>query len=125
MLCNAFGYPAAKSLFNNNKKTLIYFWSQTQMNHYGKSIKILNNIRKIKPEYQFIGVSVQPLNQLAIDVNKMMKQEIKNQYAIIDFENASKKWIISLLNKAIITDKNGIIINGFANLFDPLIIDKL
>ena len=95
------------------------------MNHYGKSIKILNNIRKIKPEYQFIGVSVQPLNQLAIDVNKMMKQEIKNQYAIIDFENASKKWIISLLNKAIITDKNGIIINGFANLFDPLIIDKL
>ena len=115
----------SSSLFNNNKKTLIYFWSQTQMNHYGKSIKILNNIRKIKPEYQFIGVSVQPLNQLAIDVNKMMKQEIKNQYAIIDFENASKKWIISLLNKAIITDKNGIIINGFANLFDPLIIDKL
>ena len=55
----------------------------------------------------------------------MMKQEIENQYAIIDFEDASKKWIISLMNKAIIIDSKGKIINGFANFFDPSIINQL
>ena len=95
------------------------------MNHYGKTIKILNKIKKIKPDYQYVGISLQPLNQLAIDVNKMMKQEIENQYAIIDFEDASKKWIISLMNKAIILDSKGKIINGFANFFDPSIINQL
>ncbi len=115
---------SSNSIFNN-KKTLIYFWSQTQMNHYGKTIKILNKIKKIKPEYQYVGISLQPLNQLAIDVNKMMKQEIENQYAIIDFEEASKKWIISLINKAIILDSKGRIVNGFANFFDPSIINQL
>ena len=115
---------SSNTLFKD-KNTLIYFWSQTQMNHYGRAIKVVNKIKEIKPNYQFIGVSLQPLNQLAIDVSKMMNQEIKNQYSIIDFENASKKWIISLLNKAIITDSEGKIINGFGNLFDPLIVNEL
>ena len=37
------------------------------------------------------------------------------QYAFLNFESASKKWVLRLLNKAIIVDKNGVIIDGFAN----------
>ena len=36
-------------------------------------------------------------------------------YAFVVFESASKKWVMRLLIKAIIVDKNGVIIDGFAN----------
>ena len=62
---------------------------------------------------------------IALQVNKMLDLDNGKQFAIIDFENASKKWIITLLNKAIITDPDGKIINGFANIFDFNFLDQL
>ena len=45
----------------------------------------------------------------------MMQIDQNKQYAFLNFESASKKWVLRLLNKAIIVDKNGVIIDGFAN----------
>ena len=57
--------------------------------------------------------------------DRILKQDDKNQFAIINFENASKKWIITLLNKAIVIDQNGKIINGFGNVFDSKFLNEL
>ena len=102
----------------NKKPTIIYFWSQTQMNQYRKTLKIIEKIKIKKPEYRFVGISIQPLNKMVLKVNEMLGLDKKDQYAIINFENASKKWIITLLNKSIILDSKGNIVNGFANVFD-------
>ena len=114
---------SSESLFD--KKTVIYFWSQSQMNHYRKTLKMLEEVKINKPNYRFVGISIQPLNTMALEANKMLNQDNKNQFAIINFENASKKWIITLLNKAIVIDKNGKIINGFGNIFDSKFLNEL
>ena len=113
----------SNSLFN--KPTVIYFWSQSQMNHYRETLKIMEEIKIHKPQYRYIGISIQPLNKMSLQVNELLQQDLNNQFAIINFENASKKWIITLLNKAIIIDKNGEIINGFANVFDSNFLNEL
>ncbi len=109
----------------NKKPTIIYFWSQTQMNQYRKTLKIIEKIKIKKPEYRFVGISIQPLNKMVLKVNEMLGLDKKDQYAIINFENASKKWIITLLNKSIILDSNGNIVNGFANIFDLELLNEL
>jgi len=109
----------------NRKPTVIYFWSQSQMNHYRETLRILERIKKEKPKYRYVGISIQPLNRMALQVNQMLGQNLEDQFAIINFENASKKWIITLLNKSIIVDSNGKIVNGFANIFDANFLDEL
>ena len=109
----------------NKKPTIIYFWSQTQMNQYRKTLKIIEKIKIKKPEYRFVGISIQPLNKMVLKVNEMLGLDKKDQYAIINFENASKKWIITLLNKSIILDSKGNIVNGFANIFDLELLNEL
>ena len=37
----------------------------------------------------------------------------ENQFAMVNFENGSKKWVLTMLNKGIIIDKNGLIKEGF------------
>lgn len=113
------------STFFNKKPTVLYFWSQSQMNHYKKTLKIIEKFRIEKPQYRYIGICIQPLNTMALQVNQMLGLNIEDQYAIIDFENASKKWIITLLNKAIIIDLNGKISNGFANIFNTNFLNDL
>ena len=115
----------SSNIIFNRKPTVIYFWSQSQMNHYRKTLRILEMLKKEKPEYRYVGISIQPLNKMALQVNEILKQNIEDQFAIINFENASKKWIITLLNKSIVIDSNGKIANGFANFFDANFFDEL
>ena len=96
--------------------TVLYFWSQTQMNHFKESIEKVQLLQQKYPHYNFVGISIQPLNPIALEVYKMMDLEMKNQYGLVNFGAASKKWVITLLNKSIVLDRNGNIKNGFANL---------
>ena len=115
----------SSNILFNNKSTVIYFWSQSQMNHYRETLRIIEEIKIDKPEYRYVGISIQPFNQMALEVNEILKQNVDDQFAIINFKNASKKWIITLLNKAIVIDDNGKIINGFANVFDSSFVNEL
>ena len=115
----------SSNILFNKKSTVIYFWSQSQMNHYRETLKIIEEIKIDKPEYRYVGISIQPLNKMALEVNEILKQNVDDQFAVINFKNASKKWIITLLNKAIVIDNNGKIINGFANVFDSSFVNEL
>ena len=99
-----------------DQPTVIYFWSQTQMSHFKDTVDRVNALKKKYPNYRFVGISIQPLNPLALEVYKMMDLPLDNQYGIVDFGSASKKWVITLLNKTMIVDASGRIRNGFANI---------
>ena len=47
------------------------------------------------------------------DFQKEMNIPTENQFAMVNFENGSKKWVLTMLNKGIIIDKNGLIKEGF------------
>ncbi len=107
------------NLFFDGRPVVIYFWSQTEMNHYRKTIAQTRKLRQKFPQYRFIGVCIQPFNAMALQANNVMGLNAQDQFAAFEFEEISKKWVITLLNKAIVTDAQGDIIDGFANYLAP------
>ena len=108
---------SSNSLFG--KPTVFYFWSQTQMGHYRNTIQKAKLLTKEFPQYNFKGVCLQPFNEIVFQVHQMMDVPHDSQLAFIDFEEGSKKWVLSLLNRAIIVDRKGTIIDGFGNFSSP------
>ena len=99
-------------------KTVLYFWSQTQMNQYRNTLDRISDLQKKYPKIKFIGICIQPFNSLVDQVQKMMELNLNEQFALVDFEKASKSWVLTLLNKSIILDRNGYILEGFGNFYD-------
>ncbi len=52
------------------------------------------------------------------EVQKILELDPVDQFALVNFENASKAWVLTLLNKAIIIDPKGRLIEGFGNFSD-------
>ena len=107
------------------KPIVLYFWSQTQMGHYRNTIKKVKILSKQFPQYEFRGVCLQPFNEIVFQVHRMMGIPAESQLAFIDFDQGSKKWVVSLLNRAIVLDRRGIIKEGFGNFSSPYFSDIL
>ena len=101
-----------------DKTTVIYFWSQTQMNHYRNSLERVNRFQKKYPSIRFVGICIQPFNSMVDEIQNIMEVDKKNQFALVDFETARKAWVLTLLNKSIIIDSKGKILEGFGNFSD-------
>ena len=101
------------NLIFNNKPTVIYFWSQTQMNYFKNTYKVVNRFKKKYPNYRYIGICIQPFNSLVLNFQRDSGILGEDQYAMINFENGSKKWVLTLLNKGLIVDENQVIKEGF------------
>ena len=98
--------------------TVLYFWSQTQMNQYRSTLDRVRLLKNNYPNVRFIGICIQPFNALVDQVQKMMELNPENQFALMDFTKASKAWVLTLLNKSIVLNKKGYIVEGFGNFYD-------
>ena len=98
-------------------KTLIYFWSQSQMNHYRRTIRRVDELKSLFPEYRFVGICIQPYTDMVSQAQNILNLDLSNQYSFNDFEESSKNWVLTFLNKTIIIDEKANIIDGFSNLF--------
>ena len=105
--------------------TIFYFWSQTQMSHYRNTVLKVKDLEKKYPEFQFKGVCIQPFNEIVFEVHRMMNIDPETQLAFVNFDKDSKKWVLSLLNRAIVVDANGNIKEGFANFSAPDFVELL
>ena len=97
------------------QKTVLYFWSQTQMNHFKRNEERAKVYKEKFPDYRFIGISIQPYNQLVRNYQEIMNIDIKDQLALVNYQTTTSEWVINLLNKGIILDKNCLILEGFGN----------
>ncbi len=97
------------------QKTVLYFWSQTQMNHFKRNEERAKLYKEKFPNYRFVGISIQPYNQLVRNYQEIMSINIKNQLALVNYQTTTNDWVINLLNKGIILDKNCVILEGFGN----------
>jgi hypothetical protein len=118
LLQNAVRDTVNSASLANGQKTVFFFWSQTQMNQYRTSLERVAKFKANFPDIRFIGICIQPFNTMVDEVQKIMEVDKENQYALVNFENASKAWVLTLLNKAIITDGKGRLIEGFGNFSD-------
>ena len=99
------------------QKTLVYFWSQTQMNHYRRTIRRVEELKRLYPDYRFVGICIQPYTDMVSQAQNILNLDLTNQYSFKNFEKSSKSWVLTFLNKTIIIDEKSNIIDGFSNLF--------
>lgn len=98
-------------------KTFIYFWSQTQMNHYRRTIRRVEELKQQYPQYRFVGICIQPYTDMVSQAQNILNLDLSNQFSFKDFESSSKDWVLTFLNKTIVIDEKVKIIDGFSNLF--------
>ena len=98
-------------------KTFIYFWSQTQMNHYRRTIRRVEELKQLYPQYRFVGICIQPYTDMVSQAQNILNLDLSNQFSFKDFESSSKDWVLTFLNKTIVVDEKVKIIDAFSNLF--------
>ena len=103
----------------DDRPTVIYFWSQNKMGHYKNTIKKLESLQVKFSNYRFVGICLQPFNEVVDQVQQMMQVVSEDQFALLDYERASQVWMLTLLNKAIILEPKGILKEPFGNFLDP------
>lgn len=105
-----------QEIAEKEKNTVFYFWSGTQKLHFENITRRVNQLKKLKPEYSFIGINCNTEMkrwQSMLIVNKL---DLDNQYRTDDFENLKNTLVIGGLNKGIIT-KDGLIVDAYADLY--------
>ena len=54
---------------------------------------------------------------MVIQAQNILNLDLSDQYSFKNFEESSKSWVLTFLNKTIIIDQKSYIIDGFSNLF--------
>lgn len=113
--------------FNNKKvsintilkqPTVIYFWSHKNKNHFMDSHFKAKELKVKYPKINFIAINVNHKDALAWkNLVKQYKYKPENEYHITD--NLTKELLTANpINKVILVDKNGNIVNAKANMFN-------
>jgi len=98
--------------------TVLYFWSGKSMNHSKNIHYRVSELNSKFPEYNYIGINTDSnFNNWISVINKFGFKKGK-EFQFKNISKAEKELVIYTVNKAIIVDENGIIINGSANLFN-------
>ncbi|WP_339753517.1 thioredoxin-like domain-containing protein [uncultured Winogradskyella sp.] len=100
------------------KPTIIYFWSSNSKSQYRNSHYKVNELKSKFPKMDFISINVNNND------DKSWKKIIsnynfptRNEFKFKNSKEARKTLAVNYLNKAIIVNKNGIILHPNANIF--------
>lgn len=99
-----------------NNKTVFYFWSGTNKNHYQNVFKRVNELSKTKPDYQFVGINIKTDKENWAGIIDSYNLDTSKQYRSEDFKEITEKLILYPMNKCIITD-DALIVNAFSNIY--------
>jgi len=100
------------------RPTLIYFWSSQSVSHYTKIHTRANELKAKFPEYDFIGINIDIHFKKWLKVVKNSGFNPLMEYQVENIDVAELKLVIDSVNKAIIVDDEGTILNGNTNIFN-------
>ncbi len=121
--------PMVKVINSNNKTihlssiikspTVVYFWSYNSKSHFRDSHRKIKELKVKYPELNFISININN------DKHNMWKRSLKqynfpdkNEYQFVEPETAKKDLVINRIQKVMILDKNAVIADSNANMFD-------
>jgi len=109
-----------------SKPTVISFWSSSIKSHFKDNHKRIKELRALYPEIAFISVNINANND---NVWKRTLQRykfpLKNEYKFENPHIAKKNLAINYINKVILVDNKGTIVNSNANMFNLYFEDQL
>lgn len=101
-----------------NKPTVMYFWRQSYLRHYQDSHKKIEELKVKYPEINFVALNINETSSQAWkDHLKQYKYPTKNEYLFVDPKKAKQDLAIYPINKVILLDNQGKIINAQTNMF--------
>lgn len=107
------------------KPTVLYFWSDASVKHYRKIHTRAAELHSKYPEYDFIGINVDTHFKKWLRVIKNSGYAMRKEFQLNDNTDAETKLVLNSMNKAIILDANGIILDGNTNIQSTLIENDL
>jgi len=104
-----------------HKKTILYFWSQKNDNHFFSVHKKLNKIIEKHPYIDLISVNIDENQKdwkLFLEKNRSIINPKTRSYQALNPQELIDKWVIMQETRALVIDKNAKINKSFANIFD-------
>ena len=108
-----------------NKPTVLYFWSAESVKHFRNLHSRAAELKSKYPEYDFKGINTDTHFKKWKEVVYKSGYNTHHEYQLDNVKDAEQKLLINSMNKAIIVDKDGIILDGHSNLFSPTIEENL
>ncbi len=105
--------------------TVLYFWSSKNIKHVKEIHSTVAELKRKFPEYHFIGINKDTNFK---DWKKVVTNSAYNdefEYQFEDPKLATNALLINSNNKALILDKNGIILEGNSHIFNQNFENKL
>jgi len=103
-----------------DKTTVIYFWDNASRYHFENSHIKIKTLQSKFPTIDFIAINI---NSMHTNVWRNMifgnQFNINNEYRFSDPSYAKKRLAINYIKKVLIVDREGLILNVTADLFDP------
>jgi hypothetical protein len=107
------------------RPTVLYFWSSESVKHFKNLHSRSAELKAKYPEYDFIGINTDTHFKKWKDVVRKSGYQELQEYQLENVKDAEIKLLINSMNKAIIIDKNSMILDGHTNLFSPNIEENL
>lgn len=108
-----------------NGLTVIYFWSAKSIKHHKKIHTRAEELKGKYPEYSFIGINLDSHFKKWLKIVNATGYSDYKEYQFEDVDEAEMKLVINSVNKAMIVDGKGKILNGNTNIFDMAIENEM
>jgi len=112
-------------LSSNRAKTILYFWTSKQLRHKRLITEKIKVLAKEFPNLNIVGISLDTDHKSWKKAIKELEFPRSKQYRVGDKNNLLKDFALININKLIITDRNGYIMNAFANIYNTDLRDQL
>ncbi len=99
-----------------NKPTVLFFWSSESSRHNTRIHLKAAEMKEKYPEFEFIGICVGENHKKWLKLLEKRKFNPDTEFRFNDSDLAKKQLVINNLNKAVIVDKNGVILENNTNL---------
>ena len=93
-------------------------WSSNSVSHYKNIHYRVSELQSKFPEFDFIGINTDTNSSNWLNIIKKNSYKQNAEYQFENLSKAEKELVIYTVNKAIIIDEKGTIINGSTNLFN-------
>lgn len=101
-----------------NRPTVLYFWTAASVKHYRNIHTKAAELSSKYPEYQFIGINTDTHFKKWRQIVEISQYDNLHEYQFDNVAIAERKLVINSMNKAIIVDRNAVIIQNNTSLFN-------
>ncbi len=101
-----------------NSPTVLYFWSAQSVMQFKNIHRRAAELKSKYPEYDFIGINTDSHFKRWRETIEKTGYNSAKEFQLENVSDAQKKLVLNSINKVIILDKKGIILEGNSNMFN-------